>query len=162
MEIKQFAEFVSAVVRSLPRDMDSTTAQGWIENQAALAKILHEAIMPNYDYDLYLAPEQLCGGWINGLDLEKHLKESGLIDRTLSLDDQLVQNWIKSPSTFPKELKGKKLILWKSQDSTYSKELARKIPLVAYLFWYCGRVLVDSWWLENPLSGKDPVLLSRS
>lgn len=42
----QFAEFTSAVVRSLPRDIEPTTCQAWIENQNGLAKVLREALMP--------------------------------------------------------------------------------------------------------------------
>ena len=46
MEIDQFVEFSSAVLRSLPRDMDPTTAQGWITNQRALADILRKSLKP--------------------------------------------------------------------------------------------------------------------
>jgi len=34
------------VLRSLPDDLDPTTAQGWIENQEALHKALREALVP--------------------------------------------------------------------------------------------------------------------
>lgn len=46
MEINQFVEFTSAVVRSLPRDLDPTTTQGWITNQRALADVLRKALKP--------------------------------------------------------------------------------------------------------------------
>lgn len=46
METDLFAEFASKVVSRLPRDLDSTTAQGWIENPAALTRVLREAFMP--------------------------------------------------------------------------------------------------------------------
>jgi hypothetical protein len=46
METDQFAELMSAVARSLPRDMDTTTVQGWITNQDALAKVLRDALIP--------------------------------------------------------------------------------------------------------------------
>jgi len=46
MEIDQFVEFGSAVLRSLPRDLDPTTAQGWILNQRALADILRKSLKP--------------------------------------------------------------------------------------------------------------------
>ena len=47
MEINQFVEFSSAVLRSLPRDMDPTTTQSWITNQRVLADILRKALVPD-------------------------------------------------------------------------------------------------------------------
>jgi len=47
MTTGQFREFAGAVLRSLPDDLDPTTAQGWIENQENLRKILREALMPD-------------------------------------------------------------------------------------------------------------------
>jgi hypothetical protein len=44
MEMDQFVELAVAVLRSLPREMDVVTAQGWIENQAALVKSLRETL----------------------------------------------------------------------------------------------------------------------
>lgn len=46
MALDQFAELSAAVARSLPREMEPSVAQGWIENQAGLAKVLREALMP--------------------------------------------------------------------------------------------------------------------
>lgn len=42
-----FMELVGAVVRQLPRDINPTTANGWIKNQDALKKALREALLPN-------------------------------------------------------------------------------------------------------------------
>lgn len=46
MQTDQFAEFVAAVVQSLPRDLDTNTAQDWITNREALAKHLRYALVP--------------------------------------------------------------------------------------------------------------------
>ncbi|MBI4123031.1 MAG: hypothetical protein HY458_01550 [Parcubacteria group bacterium] len=46
MTTGQFREFAGAVLRSLPDDLDPTTAQGWIENQESLRRILHESLVP--------------------------------------------------------------------------------------------------------------------
>lgn len=46
IQTDQFAELAAAVVQSLPRDMDPNTAQGWITNREALAKVLWEALVP--------------------------------------------------------------------------------------------------------------------
>ncbi len=47
IEMRHFAELASAVIQQLPRDIDSTTAQGWIENRTALQKVLRAALLPN-------------------------------------------------------------------------------------------------------------------
>lgn len=44
---RQFGDFVQAVLRSLPNDLDPITVQGWIENQESLRKILREAFALN-------------------------------------------------------------------------------------------------------------------
>lgn len=44
IEIPQFAEFVSAVARQLPRDIDSALAQRWIDDQGNLAAALRNAL----------------------------------------------------------------------------------------------------------------------
>lgn len=41
----QLVELLSAVVRCVPRDMDTDVAQGWINNQLALTKVLAVALM---------------------------------------------------------------------------------------------------------------------
>lgn len=46
MSMCQFAELAAAVLRSLPRELSVDVSQGWIENQAALAKVLREALEP--------------------------------------------------------------------------------------------------------------------
>ena len=47
MTTGQFREFAGAVLRSLPDDFDPTTAQGWIENQESLARVLRETLLPD-------------------------------------------------------------------------------------------------------------------
>lgn len=82
METNQFAEFVSAVVRSLPRDMDPTTTQGWIQNQASLARTLRKALVPMYhlivDYAQSLKQMIAAGyyDWVNP-DIEKNFSVQG-------------------------------------------------------------------------------------
>jgi hypothetical protein len=46
MTTRQFREFAEAVLRSLPDDLDTTTAQRWIENQENLRTVLRKALMP--------------------------------------------------------------------------------------------------------------------
>ncbi len=154
METNQFAEFVSAVVRQLPRDLQSTTAQNWIKNQGALADVLRKAL--GSTFELYLAPGQQNGGWIVGLNLEKHLEETKLIDRCFSLEDELVKGWLANPSSYPEEFKEKAIFLWKS------KRTSGSVRRVAYLCWRGGRVIVRWRWLEYRWGGDDPALLASS
>lgn len=89
-----------------------------------------------------------------GFGVEEHLKETGLIDRCLSLDDEVVKGWIKNPKTYPQEYKDVYLYLWKSQrtDGSYRH--------IAYLYWRGDRVIVSWYWLEGRWRGYHPVLLA--
>ena len=156
METNQFAEFVSAVVRQLPRNLNSVTAQRWITDQAALEGALRKALAGATSYELYLAPSQRDGGSMKGFDLEKHLQGENLIDRTMSLEDEMVKGWIADPSTYPEEFKGKAVFLWKSQRNSGSDRI------VAYLIWHDDRVVVNWHWLEDFWNGDNPVLLASS
>ena len=154
MEIKQFAEFVSAVVRQLPRDLDPTRAQKWIVDQGGLAQALCKAL--GLTFELYLAPAQQNGGSIKGFDLEEHLKKMKLIDRTMSLEDEVVKGWLVDPTSYPKEFKGKAVFLWKSQRTSGRNRD------VAYLIWLDDRVVVNWDWQGNGWFGVSPVLLASS
>ena len=92
-EINQVAEFVSAVVRSLPRDLNPTTAQGWIQNQAALAKALYKALRMAYhlvvDYAQSIQ-QMIASGrydWVNS-DIEKNFSVKG--NGRIELDTELI------------------------------------------------------------------------
>ena len=154
METNQFAEFASAVIRSLPRDLSGTNAQRWIREQGTLAEVLRKALAPAHE--LYLSPAQHGGGWISGFDLEKHLQEEELIDRTFSLEDEVVKGWLANPSTYPEEFKGKAVFLWKSQKSSGHDRL------IAYLLWRGDRVIVYWLWQSHGWRSSHPVLLASS
>ena len=107
------------------------------------------------NYQPYLHPTQEKGGRIKGFDLEAHLKETGLLDRCFSLEDELVKNWIANPTSYPEEFKGKAIFLWKSvqRHDDY---------LAPYLIWDWdeGGVIVNWSWLENMWDDIDPALLA--
>lgn len=46
MSTGQFREFAGAVLRSLPDDLDNSIAQGWVENQESLRRVLRETLAP--------------------------------------------------------------------------------------------------------------------
>lgn len=90
IETGNFAEFASAVIQQLPRDIDSVTAQGWIENRAALQRALRTALLPpvqsigpiysvTINYDLSF-PGMITAGhydWVNSDITEKHFPVKG-------------------------------------------------------------------------------------
>lgn len=156
MEINQFAEFVSAVVRQLPRNLDSATAQRWILEQGSLADALRKALASASVLELYIFGKQKTGGYEIGFDLEKHLEETKLINRAFSLDDELVKGWIADPSTYPEEFKGKAIFLWKSKRASGDNRR------VAYLAWGGEHVVVDWYWLGRRWDGSNPALLASS
>ena len=101
IEMGHFAELASAVVQQLPRDIDSTTAQGWIENRAALQRVLRVALLPDtpqsvgstypvtVNYNLSLE-EIIAAGrydWKNGDITVKHfpMKGEGITDVDIRL-----------------------------------------------------------------------------
>lgn len=93
METNQFAEFVSAVVRSLPRDLNPTTTQGWIQNQGALTNALRKALAATYhlvvDYTQSFKQMIVAGhyDWVNS-EIEKNFSVQGT--GTVNLDTELV------------------------------------------------------------------------
>ena len=68
-----------------------------------------------------------------------HAKQMGGLSHYLFLED--VWSWITHPETYPAELKGKTIFLWKSTEVPPSDRL------VACLVWIDGRVVVDRRWL---------------
>lgn len=56
MAVEQFSELASAVVRSLPREMDADIAQGWITNQNVLARVLENLLTPPKDPEPFEQP----------------------------------------------------------------------------------------------------------
>jgi hypothetical protein len=104
--------------------------------------------------ELHLHPKQKNGGFIRGFDLEAHLKETGLLERCFSLEDELVKNWIANPASYPEEFKRKAIFLWGSwRDSGVDR-------FVAYLIWVDGEVLVRWSWLDRAWGGINPALLA--
>lgn len=49
MDTDLFAAFAARVVERLPRDLDPTVVQGWIDNPASLGRVLHRALAPDAD-----------------------------------------------------------------------------------------------------------------
>ncbi|MCR4279643.1 MAG: hypothetical protein NUV78_02830 [Candidatus Zambryskibacteria bacterium] len=162
MEHNQFVEFVAAVVRCLPRDMDSTTAQGWITNQKSLTKVLREGLTPPPSYEVYYTPTQEVKAFVRGSrhlllkHLLEYLRDSGFLGRCLSLDDEVVKEWTTHPATYPTELKNKLVFLWGSTAYLYN------ISSVACLYWSDEEqaVRMERRYLDGLLPGDSLTVLS--
>ena len=89
------------------------------------------------DFELYLHPTQRHLS-IKAIDLQKHLKETGLISRCLSVDDEVVEDWLAHPETYPREFRYKAVVLWGSI-RPFSGDVflldTREWEEVAYLSW---------------------------
>lgn len=106
--------------------------------------------------ELYLWDKQKSNEYSTGFEVETHLKETGLIERCLSLEDEIVKEWIKNPKTYPEEYKKVYPYLWKSTGGR------RGFRRVACLDWYDARVVVNWHWLDSWWYGSDPALLASS
>lgn len=111
---------------------------------------------------LYTWERQKQAPYPTGFEVEEHLKEKGLYDRTLSLDDDVVKRWLEKPETYPEEYKSVYPYLWKSQRTGGSYCGVGSQHVVAYLYWDGDRVIVHWYWLEYRWSGYDPVLLASN
>ena len=152
METKQFAEFVSVVVRQLPRDLDLVIAQRWIRDQEALGVALRKALSSSLR--LYLTPSQVRGEHIIGLHVGSHLKEMKLFERTFSPEDEVIKGWIANPSTYPNKFKEKSVFLWNSE--RYSGGDC----WFAFLVWKDDHVSVDWRRHGDSWGADDPILLT--
>lgn len=77
---------------------------------------------------------------IDGEDLNKHIRETGLIGRCLSFEDEIVKGWIADPSTYPEEFKGMEVFLWKSR-----RKYGEHIECIGCLVWRTNPKVVESW-----------------
>lgn len=107
-------------------------------------------------FTLYLHDHQKNFHCMKGFNLEKHLEETGLITRCLRLEDEVVNGWIASPSSYPEEFKGKAVFLWKS------KRICSDKRSVVCLYWDDERVLVGQRQLERDWHSSHPTLLKQA
>ncbi len=105
---------------------------------------------------LYFHPKQKNGGVIEGNKLYAFLKETGLIEHSLSLRDG--EELQKNPQLFPEAWKGKYVFLWKSVVQRRDGNL-----LVPFVCWLDGQVFLDWRWLGLGWYGdSNPAALSAS
>ncbi len=116
----------------------------------ALQKILDQSSLK---FELYLFGKQRTGGSETGYTVEKSLRETGLIARCLSTDDEMVKGWVINPNTYPAEFKGKVIFLWKSAKG---RGVNRRVPC---LVWYHGEVVMVWHLHSHGLGGSNPAVL---
>ena len=108
-------------------------------------------------YELYLSGlQQREGEQVRYEELDRSLKATGNLKRCLSVDDPMVREWIKNPSTYPEELKKKAVFLWGSQRPS------RDGRNVAFLRWHRDTVMVSWSRRYRQFSIHNPVLLRVS
>lgn len=191
IETGHFAELASAVIQQLPRDIDSITAQGWIENRAALQRALRAALLPTeqsigptypvaVNYDLSLAGMIRAGRYdwvnsditgehfpVNGVDTKEVVFELVHFNQDMSSDDVLrkLDKRGMRPATIEELLAfGEKY-----------PELQRQFPIVAlgsvwrrlddrdvpYLYRYGSERDLHLYWFEDRWSGNFRFLAVR-
>ncbi|MFZ2048987.1 MAG: hypothetical protein WAV25_01655 [Minisyncoccia bacterium] len=79
---------------------------------------------------------------IRGFAVQKHLVDTGLIDKCLSMEDASV--WIENPHLYPEEFRRKKVFLWKSTDLS-----SDGLHIVPCLEWFGGQITVTNVWLGD-------------
>ena len=121
-----------------------------------LKKFLRGEMGTNPVFTLYFHKEQKEGD-LKGLDVLAHLRDAGLIGRCLSLEDEMVREWLDDPSTYPKEFKNKRPHLWGS-----TKLGPGEWPCVAFLMWDSDSVRMGWHWLEDKYSDEYELILLRS
>ena len=147
------------IIQKVVNNLNSAAEHGF-QFQIALSKFVQEwepaKGVESRNFELYLHEQQKSSEGMLGYDLERHLEETGLINRTLSLESELVKGWLADPSTYPEEFKDKAVFLWKSRrDSGDGRR-------VACLHWCAGRVVVFWLWLGYRWYGRGPALLASS
>ena len=121
-------------------------------------------------FELYLTPAQQNRPVHDSfpittlVEIESHLEAEGLIGRTFSLQDDLVKGWLADPSTYPDELKGKRVYLWKSTQAFPKGSTDLRDREVAYLVWDRKHERpFEQWlWLVGVASDESVALLRQS
>ncbi len=118
----------------------------------ALQQIVDEA----RSWKLDLHPTQEDGEVIQGWDLEKYYDGPEFKGRHYSLESPEVKGWIRDPTTYPDEFKGKAVFLWESRRwfSGFRK--------VACLAWDGRHVGVRWCWLGHGWHRLGPALLASN
>ncbi len=119
----------------------------------ALQAILVESAQK---FELYLVPGQEVDKALSGLDVERHLIETGRIKRAVSRDDPQVKMWLANPETYPEEYWGKQVFLWSSVEEEKDGSGVRG---VAYLRGAGGMIYLTREWIEISWHSDGPALL---
>jgi hypothetical protein len=115
-------------------------------------------------YEKYPHPTQKGIQGLEGLELQRHLVESGRFERALALDDDLVSVWFRDPQSYPEELRKDSAVLWGSKGQNREKP-----DHVALLKWRKSREMgkekdtieltVEWYSVRNKFIGCHPALL---
>ena len=107
--------------------------------------------------ELYYEDHQKRDEVIYGGTIDEHLDKTGLINRCLGLDDEVVKGWISNPSTYPEEYREYLIcLLWKSRGVRGG---LIKIP---GLVWRGDDLVVEWRWTGMQYGTATPILLRSS
>lgn len=162
MEIKQFVALAAAVVQQLPRDLDPTLAQRWIERQGDLRVVLRQALSPMpkptasaalHRRDPLPTTMTVGGrtyellGFLKGD--EQRVVGYKMVDRAkemqANLGEEDGQHILKHQAEIPAELRGKVFLVfteWRRPDSSED---------VACVDWSDDRWVQDWHWIGDGL-----------
>ncbi|MSR88004.1 MAG: hypothetical protein EXS69_02495 [Candidatus Zambryskibacteria bacterium] len=153
---KQTCKLISRILENLPREMSEDIMQGWIQNPEGLKKFLSGLVPPPppedpFEFFYHEKQKEVPGthegifhGYVDGDLLEQHLKETGLISRALSLESEMVKEWLRNPETCPNIVKYLQPCLWGSaQVREPGRE--REVPYLHYL----NELHNDGRWIQQ-------------
>lgn len=103
LPLGQFVEFSGAVVKALPRDIDSEVALQWAQNGAALAKVLRKSLCPPARVDktstLVLHKKASLGG-SNGKKTRDCFSDNYWVNRGVDIDRWLPWEQVANDAGF--------------------------------------------------------------
>lgn len=104
-----------------------------------MQEIVFEGSVYGYQHD----DQKIRGLVVRGFAIHKHLKDSGIIEDCLSLEDASV--WIENSNLYPEDFKKKRIFLWKSVHA----DKVTGLFVVPCLEWWRGKVEITYVWLGD-------------
>lgn len=109
--------------------------------------------MPTQQFEMYLTPKQKARVRTSGREILNDLEKKQFLGRCLGIRDDIVKGWLAKPSTYPKKLRGKSVLLWRwPKPASYRWR-------VDCLVWRNGRLFVHWFRVLDPCNYNYPTVL---
>ena len=94
----------------------ATVAKLVVDGKRSITKVIDflQSVVSEQHLEEYFTYAQKRGNYVRGPDIYNDLRERRLLHRVLLLEDKLVDDWRKNPSSYPKEFRDKTVTLWGS------------------------------------------------